>query len=171
MKLLRTAALFLAVSLATATVAETIPSIRTESFSGQLVQFPEALRGKVGILVISFTKRGGIAAAEWSRRIDTVFGSYPRVAIYAIAVLADVPRFIRPIIVRGIKSSLPQRDYAHFVPIYQDEPQWRSAVNYEDKDDAYVLVLDRNAQIVEVLHGAVNDAKYNALESKVISLR
>ncbi len=149
--------------------SETLPETHGETFSGQQVAIPGSLRGKVGILVVSFSKKGGSVAASWGKRLGRDVGSDPRVAYYQLLMLGDLPGFVRGFVLRGIKSSIPSNEHNRFLPIYSDDRPWKQLVHFQDADDAYIIVLDKNLQITFRDHGALTDAGYLELSRKIAS--
>ena len=154
----------------TVAMPESIPATNAETFSGVKVVFPDTLKGKVSILVLSFTEKAGGIAAGWEQKIGRDYGKNDRVAYYELPVLEDVPWLIRPMVIAGIKSQIPSTERPRFVPIVDNSQQWKQLVQYKDADDAYILVLDPSSQIVYRFHGAISDAGYHDFRMKTDAL-
>jgi hypothetical protein len=168
------AAVFLVVGLiaeGSSCVAERIPEVHGTSLSNQAVNLPGALRGKVGVLVLGFSRGSRDAVASWGRRLATDYQASPTVDYYEMPVLAAVPRMIRGLIVKSIKSSVPVSEQARFVVILENEAAWKAVTHYGRPDDPYLLVVDSQGSVVWQMQGAPTDAAYAALKEHVDALR
>ncbi len=151
--------------------AETMPVLRGESFADVRVDLPAGLHGRVGILVLGFSKKSSAQTKLWNEALMPDFGSDPRVAYYEAAVLADVPWLFRGTVVKGIRSGMAPAERAHFVPILEDAGKWKDATHYSAADDAYVLVTDGAGQIEFRVHGAPTSEVLGRVRECVATLR
>jgi len=157
-------------ALATAALAQTpqpMPRIEGESFAGRKVTLPDATKGHVAVLVFGFSKASKTPTGAWSDRISAEFGSQSGFELYQLPVLEEVPRFIRGMVISGIKKGTKENQRDHFVPILQGESELKKLVNYKEPDDAYLAVLDRSGQIVQQRHGQFSDAAYSQLRDEL----
>jgi hypothetical protein len=152
-------------------MAERIPEVHGTSLSNEAVNLPEALRGKVGVLVLGFSRGSRDAVAGWGRRLATEYGESPTVMYYQMPVLASVPGMLRGLIVRSMRSSVPGLAQARFVPIMDNEAAWRTLVHYGLPDDPYLLVVDGQGDVVWQTQGRPTDATYAALKQQVEALK
>jgi hypothetical protein len=160
----------IAAASAVAQGAQEMPKIEGESLAGHQVVLPEAAAGKVAVLVFGFSKASKGPTSAWGKKISADFGSQAGFALYQVPVLEDVPRFIRGVVISGIKKGVPEGMRDHFVPVVQREAELQKLVSYKEPDDAYLVVLDRDGKIAGQLHGALNDASYSQLRGQVESL-
>ncbi len=156
-------------SLLTSAVAQDIsrmPAIEGESFAGQHIVLPDAAAGKVAVLVFGFTKASKGPTSAWANKLLAEFGTRPEFVLYQLPVLEDVPRFVRGIVISGIKKGVPEDKRDHFVPILQKEAELKRFVRYNAADDAYVVVLSRSGETLAVSHGSgPGDASYAQVRS------
>ena len=148
-----------------------IPEVHATSFSNEAVKLPEDLKGKVGVLVLGFSKGSREADSAWGKRLAADYRESPTVMYYEMPVLAAVPRMIRGLIVKSMKSSVPASEQARFVVILENEAAWRTITHYGPPDDPYVLVVDSQGNVVWQTHGAATDAAYAALKQHVEAFR
>ena len=130
-----------------------IPEVHATSFSNEAVNLPEGLKGKVGVLVLGFSKNSREADSAWGKR------------------LAAAPRMLRGMIVKSMKSSVPASEQARFVVILENEAAWKTVTHYGQPDDPYLLVVDSQGSVVWHTQGAATDAAYAALKQHVDALR
>lgn len=144
-----------------------MPRIEGDSLAGHKVVLPDAVSGKVAVLVFGFTKASKGPTAEWADKILSEFGSRPGFELYQLPVLEDVPRLIRGMVISGIKKGVKENLRDHFVPVLQGEAELKKLVGYKEPDDAYLVIVDRSGQIVRQMHGAYSEARYKQVEEEV----
>jgi hypothetical protein len=151
---------------------ERIPEVHGTSFANQAVSLPAEFQNKAaGILVLGFSRASRDAVTGWATRIAADYRTSDVVAYYELPVVASVPGFVRAIVLRSIKSSAPERAHKRIVPITTDEAGWREIVHYGEADDAYLLVVDRDGNVVWQTHGQPTDASYAGLKQQVEALK
>ncbi len=131
---------------------------------------PEALHGRPGVLILGFSRGSRDAVAGWGRRLAADYRNSPEVMYYEMPVLASVPGIMRGFVVRSMKSSVPQRAQARFVPITDHEAAWRTLVHFGPADDPYLLLVDGKGNVVWQTQGQPTDAAYAALKQQVRAL-
>jgi hypothetical protein len=80
------------------------PRIEGESFAGQKVMLPDDAKGKVAVLVFGFTKASKGPTSTWDQ-IFSEFGNQTGFVLYQLPVLEDVPRFVRGMVISGMKKT------------------------------------------------------------------
>ena len=148
-----------------------IPEVHATSFSNEAVNLPEGLKGKVGVLVLGFSKNSREADSAWGKRLAADYREAPTVVYYEMPVLAAAPRMLRGMIVKSMKSSVPASEQARFVVILENEAAWKTVTHYGQPDDPYLLVVDSHGSVVWQTQGAATDAAYAALKQHVDALR
>ncbi len=148
-----------------------IPDVHTTSFSGDLVDLPAMLQGKIAILILGFSKGSRNQATLWGRRLPTDYFYSPDVLYFEMPVLEAVPRLLRGAVLRSIKSEVSARSQPHFAPLTTDEQRWRTVVHYNQPDDAYVLVVDSNGLVQAQFQGEPTDASYQEMKRRVEQLQ
>jgi len=148
-----------------------IPAVKSVSMAGDTVELPDALRGKVGVLVLGFSKGSQGQVTTWGRRLAAEWKDSASVVYYEMPMLAGVPRMLRGMVTRSMKSSIPERAQSRFVPITSDEDAWRALAHYSKGDDAYVLVVDGEGRVVWQTQGGATDAAFAGVKERVAGLR
>jgi hypothetical protein len=150
--------------------AARMPTIEGESFAGQRVILPDAAARKVAVLVLGFTKASKSPTTAWANKLLADFGTRQEFVLYQLPVLEDVPRFVRGMVISGIKKGVPEDKRDHFVPILQEEAELKKFVHYTEADDAYVVVLGRSGETLALSHGnAPSDANYAQVRNTIES--
>lgn len=147
-----------------------MPKIEGENFAGHKVALPDAAAGKVAVLIFGFTKASKGPTTAWADKFLADFGTRPDFEVYQLPVLEDVPRFVRGMVIAGIRKGVPENRRDHFVPILQGEPELKTFVHYSEPDDAYLAVPSRAGRVLELSHGTASDANYARMREKIESI-
>ncbi|HEY3973167.1 MAG TPA: hypothetical protein VGM18_09195 [Candidatus Sulfotelmatobacter sp.] len=150
--------------------SQPLPRIKGQSLAGHQVVLPDACAGKVAILIFGFTKASKNQTSAWAAAISKDTAVSHAVELYQLPVLEDVPRLIRGMVISSMKNGVPENARDHFVPLVQSEAELKKLVNYNEHDAAYLIVLDRQGQIIRQMHGAVNEARIAELRTVIGSL-
>jgi ATP10 protein len=152
-------------------VAARIPSFQGTTFAGQTVSLPQQLKGGVGVLVLGFSKSSGGVCKDWGQRLAENYGGSHDVMYFQMPVLESVPKLIRGMVMRSIKSGVPEAEQPHFLPVFSNEAEWRTIARYTNPDDAYILVVDGQGIVRWQTSGKVTDAGFAALKQQVETAR
>ena len=144
-----------------------IPATHGISLAGTSITLPDDLRGKVGVLVLGFSKSSGDVCKGWGKRLAESYRDSPEVAYYQMPVLESVPKLIRGMVVKSMKSGVPETEQAHFLPVFSDEATWRKIAHYGNTDDAYIVVVDSDGKVLWQTSGKVTDAGFADLKQQI----
>ena len=147
-----------------------IPSVHGTTFSDARVDLPDALHGKVGILVVGFSQGSRDAVTTWGKKLATDYYDSPDVLYYEMPMLASVPKFLRGFVEGRIRNSVSARGKPHFLPLTNDEAEWRDLTHYSTPDDPYILLVDSQGTIRWQTQGPPADATYATLKQQVAAL-
>jgi hypothetical protein len=147
-----------------------MPRVEGESFAEHTVMLPDDAKGKLAVLVFGFTKASKGPTSAWSEKIFSEFGHHAGFELYQLPVLEDVPRFVRGMVISGMRKGIKENMRDHFVPILQGESELKKLVNYKEPDDAYLVVLDPSGKIVQQMHGPFSNAAYEQLRKEIQTL-
>jgi ATP10 protein len=151
-------------------ICQVLPQSEARTLSEKKVTFPEALRGRITVIVIGFTHASRNTAAAWGKRIAQEFG-HSDVQYYQAAMLQDVPRLIRGMVTSGIRKGVPPSEHDRFLLLFDKEDEWKKIAQFSEPDAAYVLLLDREAKVVWSTHGNVDDNAVAELESHIAAVK
>ena len=143
-----------------------IPQTHATSLAGTAVVLPDDLRGRVGVLVLGFSKSSGDVCKGWEKRLAEIYRDSREVTYYEMPVLESVPKLIRGMVVKSIKSGVPEAEQAHYLPLFSDEAAWQKIAHYANSDDAYVLVVDGDGKVLWQTSGKVTDAGFAAVRQQ-----
>jgi hypothetical protein len=144
-----------------------IPASHGTTLTGVEVALPDAVKGKVGVLVVGFTKDSKGELQAWGKRLAADYPDASGVAFYELPVLASAPKFTRVTIEEEMKLSLTAAERAHFVPLTENEAGWLAVAHYVKGDGAYVLLIGGDGTVRWQTWGPVTDANYAELKGKI----
>jgi hypothetical protein len=147
-----------------------IPQIKGTTLEEQAIILPDAVRGKVTLLIITFSKAAGELGRGWN---DPFLKDYPqddKVTSYAIAMLEDVPSLLRGMVRGGIKRGVPLSMRRRFLTVTQDENQWKQYVGLKNDKDPYLILFDANSHVQWIHHGAFDPTVYGGLKVRIAEL-
>lgn len=140
-----------------------LPRMEGETLSGKAIVLPDDIHGKIALLGIGFSKKGGQSTRPWEQRFKKDFGKDERYAVYPVAVLEDAPRFIRGMIVGGMRRGIPAQEQDRFVTLFHGEANLKRFVAYSAADEPYLLLLDAKGEVQWRGHGFFREEDYIAL--------
>ena len=150
-----------------APAAARIPGVTVESLAGDPITLPDALRGKVGVLVIGFSRGSQQAVTDWAKKLAADYRESSTVVYYEMPMLASIPRWVRGLVVRQMRSSVPEHAWPRLVPLTEDEKTWRSVAHYAAEDDAYILLVDGQGIVRWQTAGSPTDTLYKELQRQL----
>ena len=148
-----------------------IPALRGVALNGDPVRLPEALKGKVGVLVLGFSQSARGQVTAWATKIAADYRDVSGVAYYELPMMGSVPRVLRGLVLRKISSDVPERAKRRFLPVYDHEPEWRAAARFGRAEDAYVLVVDENGVVRYNTQGDASERAYAEVKKRVEGMR
>lgn len=128
---------------------------------------PDALKGKIGVLVVGFSHGSQGEVSNWGRLITAEYGQNRGVEYYEIPMLGGAPKMLRGMIVKKMGSSVPAAERPHFLPLMDDDKPWRAAAHYDKADDAYVLVVDGDGLVRWQTQGDATDAAWSGFKREM----
>lgn len=147
-----------------------IPELHSNTLTGGQIDLPASLQGKVGVLVVGFSRDSRAQATAWGKRLYDDFSHSPDVLYFELPVLEDVPRLLRGFVLRAIAREVSPAAQAHFLPISSNQAQWKSVAHFADPDAAYVLVVDPSGNVQWQTSGDATEERHTALHHAVTSL-
>ena len=160
-------ALFCVFLPATGQDAARVPATHGTSLAGSEVILPDALKGKVNIIVIGFSHSSQEQIANWGRLIAADYGKSTDINYFEVAMLTGVPKMMRGVMIKRMASAVPFGQRDHYVPVLEEDPTWRATAHYDKSDDAYVLLVDRAGLVLWQMEGDCTNVAYANFKREV----
>ena len=123
-----------------------LPLLEAETLSGDAATLPRDARGHPMVLVVGFTKASAKVARAWLEgcRADasSKAADVPAVSCYDVRMLEEVPKFLRGMTERGMKSGYPEDLQRNTLLVYDDNEAWLERLGVTDKKSAYLIGCD-----------------------------
>ena len=123
-----------------------LPAIEAQTLSGDPAMLPRDARGHAMVLVVGFTKAASKVTRPWLEGCRTQAAAKvsdgPTVSCYDVRMLEEVPKFLRGMTERGMKSGFPPELQRSTLLVYTDNDAWRDRLGVTDKKTAYVIGCD-----------------------------
>jgi hypothetical protein len=140
------------------------PKLRGEALDGKAIVLPDAAAGKVALLAIGASKKGGDRTAASREHFVADFGSNPRAVCFRAALLQSAPSFIRGMIRSGMRSGTPVAARGYVMKSVTDEAEWTAYLRLDDDSKPAVLLLDAGGRTRWSFNGVFDDTHYQALK-------
>jgi hypothetical protein len=149
--------------------AEKMPPLRVENLSGDSLVVPARTATAPSLFVIGFTKKSRAQTSQWTQRLEREdpHGEPP----YQVAILDDVPRFLRGLVLHAIRSGIPERLHKRFLIVYDNADVWKRLARFVIPDDAYVLVIGAGGKLVWRTEGGLTEERFKALLEAIAAAR
>jgi hypothetical protein len=130
---------------------QAIPPTQAAALDGHKVSLPADLPGRANVLIVGFGRNSADATTPWEKAVRTQLAKPGAIGFYDMAMLAEVPGFVRPMVVRAIRHKVA--GYA------ADQPE-----------AAYVLLVDRSGHVVWSTHAAFTPVGFAELSKRAQDL-
>jgi hypothetical protein len=141
------------------------PKLHGETLEGKTIVLPDAAAGKVTMLVLGASRKGGDRTGAWREHFAADFGSNARADYYVAALLQSVPGMIRGMIRSGMRGGTPPAGRSHVVTCASDENAWKKYLAMTDDALPSVLLLDASGRVRWSYNGVFDEARYRDLKS------
>jgi hypothetical protein len=144
-----------------------VPAAHGTTLTGTMVALPEALKGKVGVLVVGFSHSSQEEISSWGRLLEANYGTSNDVVYFELPMIGGMPKMLRGMIVKKMGSSVPGTEKQHYIPLVEGEPAWRAAAHYGKPDDAYVMLVDDEGLILWQTEGEATDVAWGKFKRRL----
>ena len=150
---------------------ERIPTTTAAALDGRTVVLPRDLDGGVTVLILGFGRNSGDTTTAWEKPIRKSLAG-PGIGFFDMPVLAEVPGFVRPFVLRAIRHKVPDVLKPNFVPVTESEADWKRVAGFDQKqpDAAYVLLVDRSGTVQWTTHEAYSADRFQAMAAEARKL-
>lgn len=151
-----------------AQAARTIPQTKVTALSGQTLSLPVDLRTHATVLILGFGRHSQDATTAWEKPTRTQLAKPGIIGFYDMAMLAEVPGILRPLVMHSLKGAVPDVLKPNFLPLTEGEDAWKRAAEFTgaQPDAAYVMLVDRVGQIRWSTHAAFSPAMFGELRHR-----
>ncbi len=144
------------------------PAVSGASLSRKTVSFPEDLEGELNVLIIAFQRWQQGLIDSWVPLLEQMERNIPGMRYYELPVIQRLDPISRTFINEGMRAGIPDPEARErTVTLYLDRSSFRSALGLPDEDTIYVLLVDRQGQVLWRTEGALTHEKRESLLTTV----
>lgn len=153
-------------------VGEPLPTLKGQFLTGRDAVLPEASAGKVTLIAMGFTYASRVPVEAWGDWYGTVIGSRTDVTFFEVPMLGGLATLGRWFIDRGMRDGTPIELHEHVITVYRGTADWKQRLSYAPvhKDDAYLIVLDKNGVVSWLYRGMFDEMQTDELKGLLTSL-
>jgi hypothetical protein len=144
-----------------------VPKITGRTLDDQEITLPDAASGRVTLLLLGASKKGGDRTKLWKDHFLGDFASEPSATYYVVALLERAPSMFRGMIRNGMRSGTPVTQRAHVLTCVSGENDLLKYFDLTDDSLPVVLLLDRSGYSLWVYKGQYDDSQYQALRAAI----
>ena len=148
-------------------IGQPLPELRGDTLSGRHAALPRDVAGNVALLVFGFSYDSRFAVEDWIKRFRAEFGQNPKITFYEIPMIGGPARLAKWFIDGGMRKGTAKADQDHVITIYGATAPWEERLGVTAKDAAYLILLDRQGNIVWRHGGKFEESPYKDLAGQV----
>jgi hypothetical protein len=153
-----------------AAAQDRFPEINAETLAKTTVSLPKDATGRAAVVIFTFSKSAGNAAKQWNKALRAEFKDRGELAVYQVAVLEDVPRILRGVVMRGIRSGTPEELHNSFLVVLKEADALKTYAAYQRAEDPYLVVLDQQGVTIHRSSGNWSAEKETGIKRKITEL-
>jgi hypothetical protein len=153
-------------------VGDPFPVLKGKSLTGRDAVLPQVASGKVALVAMGFTYQSRFPVEAWAEWYRKTLGSRADVTLFEVPMIGGLATLGRWFIDRGMRSGTPVDLHDQVITVYGGTGEWKRRLSYapEHKDDAYLIVVDREGIVRWLHHGAFDQAQADDLLRALTSL-
>lgn len=153
-------------------VGDRFPVLEGQFLSGRDAELPGASSGSIALVAMGFTYKSRFPVEAWGSWYRATFGSSPDVTFFEVPMIGGLSTLGRWFIDRGMRRGTPTELHDEVITVYGGTGDWKERLSYstDHKDDAYLIVVDREGIVRWLYHGAFDQPRGDELKALLASL-
>jgi hypothetical protein len=153
-------------------VGDPLPELKGQTLTGRTAVLPQASSGKVTLVAMGFTYKSRFPVEAWAEWYRATVGSRTDVTFFEVPMIGGAATLGRWFINRGMRNGTPAELHDQVITVYGGTGDWKQRLSYssEHKDDAYLIVVDREGVVRWLYHGAFDQPRGDELKALLASL-
>jgi hypothetical protein len=153
-------------------VGDRFPDLKGQFLTGRSAVLPAAAAGKVTLVAMGFTYASRFPVEAWAEWYRTKMGPRTDVAFFEVPMIGGLATLGRWFIDRGMRNGAPAALHESVITVYGGTTDWKTRLAYSagHKDDAYLVLCDRDGLVRWIHHGVFDDSHADALHGVLASL-
>ena len=149
-----------------------MPPVTGSLLTGQRATLPAASAGRTTLILMGFTYESRHPVEAWGNWFRAATAGRSGVTFFEVPMIGGMARLGRWFIDRGMRKGTPEALHGNVLTVYGDTGAWKERLGVTDvnKDDAFLILLDRNGVIQWQYQGAFDAGTAETLQGLLISL-
>ena len=152
-------------------VGDPLPELKGQTLAGRAGVLPQP-SGKVTLVAVGFTYKSRFPVEAWAEWYRATIGSRSDITLFEVPMIGGAATFGRWFIDRGMRRGTPTELHDQVITVYGGTGDWKQRLSYstDHKDDAYLIVVDREGVVRWLYHGAFDQPRGDELKALLASL-
>lgn len=136
------------------------PTVRGSNLLRQTVTLPDDLEGELNLLLVAFQRWHQQWVDTWLPLARQLEAAHPDLRYYELPTIQRMNVLSRTFINEGMRAGIPDPvARERTITLYLDKAAFREALNLAHEDTIYVLLVDRQGQVLWRAEGALTPEK------------
>ncbi len=122
------------------------PQVVGNDLNKKQVTIPDDFRGRNVLLLVGYEQRAQFDIDRWI--LGVLQADIPVEIVEVPTISGMVPRAVQGFIDNGMRSGIPQSDWASVVTVYKDADKIIQALGNDRPQSAYAVLLNREGRII-----------------------
>lgn len=144
----------------------TMAELTAETLAGKRLALPKDLPDAPCVLIIGFSRASGAATREWSQKLRA-HGQAGSSRIFSALILDEAPRFVRGMIVKGMKKDIPAAQHEQYLVVTENGVGWKQLAGYTNADAAYIVLTTAAGRVIWRTSGPPTDAALQEVARRI----
>jgi hypothetical protein len=122
----------------------TFPTVTGSNLLRQKKTLPQDLQGEFNLVFIPFEQWHQMEADSWSAIAEELEAQYKDLFYFELPTLQSRGSFYKIFLNEGMRAGIPNpKTRERTITLYLDKDKFRSALEMQDENHIYILVIDR----------------------------
>ncbi len=153
-------------------VGDRLPALKGQFLTGRDAALPPAASGRVALVAVGFTYQSRFPVEAWGQWYRSAMGARTDVTFFEVPMIGGLAVLGRWFIDRGMRGGTPAELHGQVITVYGGTGDWKARLSWSParKDDAYLIVLDREGVVRWLHHGGFDQSRADELHALLTSL-
>jgi hypothetical protein len=144
------------------------PNVTGSNLQRKKLKLPQDFQGELNLVMIAFQQWQQTQVDTWIPFARQLEETYPGVRYYELPTIQRLNALARTFVNEGMRAGIPDPvARERTITLYLDKDEFRQALQLSHEDDIYVLLLDRQGQVLWRTEGAFTPEEGESLAAQV----
>jgi len=144
------------------------PRVTGLNLSRRAFHLPEDFEGELNVAIVAFKQRHQLDVNTWLPAVRDLAARHEGLRYYELPTIHSMNPVARSFIDNGMRAGIPDLDArAATITLYLDKAEFRRALDLPTEDRIYVLLVDREGNVMWRAEGRHSEAREGELRDVV----